>query len=237
MAIVIENIAESEADSSASSLTLTKPSGVVSGDFLMLMVCTSHSSSSTMLNAVTGWTKQFEYGTTTGDTKIGLYTRVSDGTEGASQAVTWVSSAFSVGWYVRLSGVDNSDPIWGIGTHSKVESASSINPTGLYTLSNGALAFNFVVFDGADGLTALYCSTGQGWNGDSSVIPTNQEMRNSSGNSPRVRGAWVTKPMPSGGDTSYVITYNNISDGWTAVQFALNEGEGGGGATRRIFNI
>ena len=85
---VIESWESNNGGSSRSStLTCSKPSGVTSGDLLVLIGYTDDTGNGDEFYTKTGWTKIDESGTGSSDTHIAVYWRIADGTEGSSESL------------------------------------------------------------------------------------------------------------------------------------------------------
>ena len=115
--ITMRGTAQSSASSGATSRSVTKPSGVTSGDVLLAIV--THDGSPDVITA-TGWT---ELGYSSGtDINAGIYYKIAGGSEGASYTFSTVSShaiAASVVAYYNVSG-----------TYPIDDFAYSVNPAG-----------------------------------------------------------------------------------------------------------
>lgn len=115
---VVEATATSAQTTSSTTHTVTLPSGITSGDLLVIFIRAG--GNSVTINTPTGWTLLTSR-SSSGRTSI--FYRVADGTEGATRTITTSSSRFSAHNSYRISGVNTSAPISGGFTGS-----TSINP-------------------------------------------------------------------------------------------------------------
>lgn len=128
---VIRALTENTA-TATNSITMTKPTGAVSGDLLVMNIGSMvDNPTSEFPSSITGWTTQWNAGTSGIDSRTQnvCYTRIADGTEGASESVSISSNVDLAGTYVAIQNVDNASPVNVIGTES------SNNNTFLTTLS------------------------------------------------------------------------------------------------------
>lgn len=226
---VVEGFTTYSVDTTRNDIPLTKPSGVATDDLLMLIVVNEDNVETTAnWDTHSGWTRHFNHGNTSVDTHIAMYTRIADGTEGATETVTFTGGAdYVCGWYLRISGADTTTPIHLVGSPDQSGSnRSSATGPSITTTEDDCLAFGLVVFDGAD--SSPFSVSGTGW---PSSIPTNQDLYTGTAGS-RVSGAWVTKSMGTAGATSAVtITSGNASDQMQGIQWAVLGASGGVTAT------
>lgn len=133
MAITIGNIQSTE-QSSGTTLTITKPTGVVDTDVLVAALSTSDDADTPTPPA--GWTQMAD--ATIGTTRrVTMWYRVvaSAAGEGASYQWTSITSGRTSGMIARYSGVDNATPIdVTASSNSDTNVAASIT-----TVTNGAM--------------------------------------------------------------------------------------------------
>jgi hypothetical protein len=129
VAVVVQSRAESNVTTAGTSHVVTLPSGVVSGDLVILFI--GHAVSCTF-NALTGWTELVD--TAAANAEKIIY-RLCDGTEGAT--VTFTSSASTKAAYLawRISGALNpatqAPELSTVATGtSNVPDATAVTPTG-----------------------------------------------------------------------------------------------------------
>lgn len=137
----------------SSTGTISKPSGIVSGDILVLL---GSANATGAWSAPSGFTDMF--GTT--DTGAACY-RIADGSEAAS--VNYVNGAGSLGAvYLAFSGASTVDVI---GSPNSVSGVSSLAaPSVSTTVANTMLIAMFssdagVTLDAISGMTQVACST------------------------------------------------------------------------------
>ena len=135
-----------------STITLTKPAGLAVGDLSMAVVCTDHDDGPAW-EAKAGWTLLANSGTSDSDTCLGVYYRITDGTEGATEDFDCNATDDLIGWWIRISGVNTADPIH--NTSGDDEGGSSGDQPheiiGHNTTVDDVLAMWMLNFDGADG--------------------------------------------------------------------------------------
>ncbi|MBV1929114.1 MAG: hypothetical protein KUG81_06335 [Gammaproteobacteria bacterium] len=225
---VVETYTEARTENAETTLTQNKPTGVVTGDFLLAFIGNDDSSSADEFAAPTGWTKIQENGSGTPDAHVAAFYRVADGTEGATQDFTSDSSDFLWGYYIRMSSVDTDDPIDATETGIEAGSSSTHTIPELTTVADDCLAFFVLGFDGGDGLS--FGVSGTGWT-------KTDEVQAGAVGSGGASGVFGTKSMATAGATVDVVITPDVTDGAAAFQFSIKGSEGGGGASRRIFNI
>jgi len=195
-----------------SSLTLTKPSGVVSGDLLLLIVGNDDNTNTAQWsNTLSGWTLINEAGTSTSDAHVAAYRRIADGTEGATVSVPAQSSDDYWGYYIRITGVNAVSPINAIGSDVNGGNTASRVISGVTTTVANTLAFFAFSFDGADG--DPFSVTGTGWS-------KSDEIQAGTG-AANAGGTWGTKSQPTAGATGTVTVGSSSSDGSSGFQFAV----------------
>jgi len=168
---VIEVFTTNRTEGTASSLTLSKPVGVVAGELLLILVANENSANGEGFGAITsesGWTQIFNYGSGNVDTYIGAYYKIATGTENETVTVPFIASDDGLGWYIRISGVDATNPIGYV--RSATESTNYyVNMVGDYTYpqTDNPLMIGLASFDGSDGMPLYTSSTG--WVNESSI--------------------------------------------------------------------
>jgi hypothetical protein len=148
-------------------LTIDKPSGVSTGDMVVILVATANSSLTDYVTTPAGFTEVFDITNQTGDSQISAFYKIIDGTEGSqiTVAVTQGSSSSSIGWALHITGAATSSPIDAIGTESATLLSGGFTAP-VTTQTDGALCLNITSYDGADidffGIPAS-TSTSNGW--------------------------------------------------------------------------
>ena len=157
---VIETYYEWISTSAVSAIPLDKPSGVVTGNLLVLIVGNEDSTSTPQfVDDVSGFDLQFEIGDGVSDNHLAVYTRISQGDEAASLTVNTQSADYCYGWYVRISG-PHPTLFWDFNTAGQLQSSAPINVPGADTTLSDCLAFVFAGLDGADGGAGTIAGTG-----------------------------------------------------------------------------
>jgi len=197
--------------SASSSLALTAPSGITAGELLLLIVGNEDSSNTDQFsNNLSGWNFIDDGGDSNADAHIGAFWRVATGSE-SNVTVTAQSSDYWFGWYIRISGVDTSDPIGASNfTQSSANSNSHVIPE-ITTDQNNNLVIYGLSFDGGDGYP--FSVSGTGWSEE------DEQQNNTSGS--YVAGVWGTKNQTSAGATVDVTVGCNASDGAAYFQLAI----------------
>jgi len=128
MAIAMRGTPQTAYHDTGSALSISKPSGVVSGDLIVFAVGTDSAETRT---GPAGFTSKSA--TNVSDQRLQIWYKVADGTEGASFSCG-AGGANSAGFCVAYSGVDNTTPFDvaagtnGSGTGASI-TAASITPT------------------------------------------------------------------------------------------------------------
>lgn len=193
-------------------LTLEKPAGVQIDELLLLICINDDSVPTGFKDKTVGWNFIGDFGDTVSDSHIGLFWKIADGTEGATQDVFAESICNWVAWYVRISGVNVSTPINAVGVPTILDKKVTIDVSGVITDVNDCLALCFGCFDGGDGYP--FTISGTGWN---------KEDECQSAPSPvDASGVWGYKQMSgSQGATGTVTIGASNSDGFAGVQIAI----------------
>jgi len=211
------------------SITLTKPSGVQVGDLLLLIVGSDNSNTGDWQD-ISGWNKIVNYNASSSDAALGIYWRIADGSEGATVAPSQPAGNLDemFGWYIRISGVDQTTPIHVLGTPAYSTSKPfTINQ--VTTTVDDCLVFYAVAHDGGD--AGAFTPTGTSW--------SEVDEEYSGTGSTDACGTWGIKPMigTQGGTGSISMTYTGTADGSSYVQFAVAPSTGEPpGPTPNAFN-
>ena len=175
--------------SPGTDITLTKPSGWAVDDLFLVFV-SSDSDQGPEWNTKTGWTRLVNCGDSSTNTLTGIYYRIADGTEGSTETFTQTNVDDLMGWWIRISGVDTSDPIHAT-TSCQQETTTTPDITGFNTTKDDVLAMWFLTHDGADFRDGGGLASGSGW-------PTDFiDGHTPSGDSTDIGGGWSQKNMAS----------------------------------------
>ena len=206
--------------SPGTDITLTKPSGWAVDDLFLVFV-SSDSDQGPEWNTKTGWTRLVNCGDSSTNTLTGIYYRIADGTEGSTETFTQTNVDDLMGWWIRISGVDTSDPIHAT-TSCQQETTTTPDITGFNTTKDDVLAMWFLTHDGADFRDGGGLASGSGW-------PTDFiDGHTPSGDSTDIGGGWSQKNMASQGATGTVTVDADHSDGNSMVQIGINPVAGSG---------
>ena len=143
---VVQSTATSTTGTNSSTHTITVPSGVVSGDLLIAFIAIENSTSpASQFSGVTdGFTEIRDKSTGgTAGASVGVFFKVSDGTEGANITVTSVDSDRAAHCMYRISGFNSAiDPeiTAGASGNSTSPDPDSLSPAG------GAKDYLYMVF-------------------------------------------------------------------------------------------
>jgi len=207
---------QTEAAVTGASLTLTKPSGVVAGDLLLIIVANDNATDTAQWDDSTlkppGFTLINEAGTSTSDCHCAAFFRIADGSEGSTIDVPAQSSNDYVGFYARITGAHPSSPINVVGADISIGNATTITVGSIFPFDDDTLAVAVVGTDGGD--MVPHAVSGTGWTLQNDVAQ---------GTNNGVSGGWASKNMGAAGATgSCVFDWNgSVSDGASGFQFAI----------------
>lgn len=205
--------AANSAGVTVNTLDVNKPSGVVSGDLLLIIAENDHNSGSTIFDEITGFTKIIEHGDTNSDCLIATYWRVADGTEGSNFTVTTVGLYELLAWCLRISGADETTPIDAFTGYSSPSNSTEITPTSWSSTVADTLIIQVAAFDGADG-DPFTITAGSG-----TIV--DHEASGTTGI--EISGCFAQHDLASSGPVG-VATFDavgGISDGWGYVGMAI----------------
>ncbi len=198
------------------SLTLTKPTGVNAGDLLLILVGNDSNTATQQWDNASlkpsGFTLINTAGSATPDAYVAAFYRVATGAEGATINVPAQASNDFWGYYIRVTGVDTSNPIDVTGADYAVNNLLSHPVTGITTTVDNALAFYLFSADGGDNYP--FTVSGTGW-AEQAEIQAGAGAGNGA-------GTWGTRAMTTAGATGAATVGMTLSDGASAFQFALN---------------
>jgi len=209
------NFTSNTALTTGATITLTKPANIVSGDLLLIIVGNDDNTNTAQWNnstlKPTGFTMINEAGSKSPDAHVAAFYRLADGTEGATVAVPSATNADYWGYYMRITGVDQTNPIDVLGVDYLVNNLASHAVTALTTTVPNTLAFYVLSADGGD--TFPFSVSGTGWI-ESAEIRAGVGATNSA-------GTWGTRAMATAGNTGVATVAMNVIDGASGFQFAL----------------
>jgi hypothetical protein len=188
------------------SATVDKPTGVTSGDTLVIVMFSFNDGS---VSGLTGWTNRTVAGTST--CQMDVFTREADGTEGASETLTQAAGNDVELIYARVTGGDY-DGIT-VADPSRVD-ALSANP-----------AF-YAITTPADDALVLACA---GWRTNQSLVSgpsgyTTEALQESPNGI-----AMFSNVVATEGEETPGATEINNSRWWASTSIAIGPAAGGGG--------
>lgn len=201
--------AVTSAGTAVTSLELTKPSGVVPGDLLIILVGNDY-----YLNVAwplhSGW-DQLKWGASSNrDCGLVIHSRIADGIEPVTEVVNTNGNADTYGWYIRISNVNSGAPINNYGPTLYV-TASQGTILSIDTTVDNCLAFYFLVFDGGDG--SPFSVSGSDW--------AEVDELTSGTTGAGASGCFGMRQVPIAGATENAIVTCSVLDGIVAAQFAV----------------
>ena len=195
-------------------ILLTKPSGVVNGELLLIIIGVTDNLEPAVIDDLTGFTK-YAYQNAADDLGFALFTREADGTEGVSETITISGGGgVIVGWYIRISGANSSNPIDFIGNVSETTASNIIPLNSDNSTVDKCLAFSLVISDGDEGVP--YGTIGSN---DWPTIMRSELARGTVAFG--VSGGWMTKPMPNIGASGTNTINSNTSINNMAMPFGI----------------
>ena len=218
MAIVLQSF-EVYTAISGTSHALTKPTGVTSGDLLIIMITNDSLAAADQFEAVSGWTLYTEAGDATSDSHQAVYYRISDGTEGATTTVTCKVSEYTAGWYCRFDGQAASSPVYGLGSSVNQANGATITVPAMTTSGDNDMAIALASV-GNGNSHPFTIDSGTGW---AATVPTDQSIQEFASSASQA-AVFMTKIVTSAG-TSENIVYDNSQSGYGAIgfQFAIKD--------------
>ena len=129
------------------SLDYAAPSGIVAGDLLVIIAANDYAAAEVaeLTTAETGWTRAGGGGNGTSDIHVAAFWKIAEGGED-NITIDSVHTQRHQGWFLRLSGANNSDPIDGMASTS-IRTTATYDITGLTTSQNKCLIIGFTAFD------------------------------------------------------------------------------------------
>jgi len=213
----IESYASATTGGSAStSITFSSaPSGLTAGDLILILIANERNNDWQYQN-VTGYTR-VTLASNANDIQLGIYYRIAtgDANDGfPNLSVTYASSnEFAVGWALRISGVDTTNPIPIFGTYQTGIGSSNQTVPSITTTTDNNLVIMFVGLDGSD-VDPITITSGTGWT--SGAYAEDDAGDQTLG----VYGEWYTKEMSTAGATG-TVSMSHGNDGWAGLQFAI----------------
>lgn len=209
---VLESYSSFASTVEQTDIVLSKPSGVVSGNFLVMLVGNEDQTSTAQFSAHTGWTQGSSVGSPTSDVHGSWYWRVANGSEASTETVVAQSADYCAGFYLRFSGAASAVE----GSSVQRSNAFTHIANSFTTTINNTLAIAFCSFDGAD--TADLETSGTGW--PSGTITAGQYVETGGVNNGLGFG-FVTKTVATAGASEDCTFTASVSDGATLFQIGI----------------
>jgi len=215
MALPVIESYSSNTQTGSSSLTITKPANVASGDLLILIVGSDDSTNTQQYDTFSEggreWTLIREHGDAACDCHIAAFYRISDGAEGVSVTIPAQSSDDQFGWYLRITGARNvGSPIHKYGQVGTTN-GSTHTFNSLETVFKECLVIAVFGYDGGDSGTISV--SGTDWE--------KQDELHAGTGSANASGAWAIKEMTDPGESETVTFSPSVNDGGCGFQFAI----------------
>jgi hypothetical protein len=220
---VIESWSKNNGGTTASAtLTFSEPAGVQSGDLLVIIVMNEDATSTPQFsdNKV-GWNFVDTSGNAVSDAHVGVFWRIADETENSIQSVSATSSDQWMGFYLRISGADDTTPI---NAYNFVQSTSNQDPhviPVITTTVDDCLVLYGLSFDGGDAYP--FSVSGTGWS------EIDEDQTSTSGNN-AVSGCFGSKNLTSQGSSGIATVDCSTSDGAAYFQLAIAPSGGASGS-------
>ena len=201
--------------SSSYALNCNKPSGVEIGDLLVL-ICANDSIYFNEFQVTAGWTRIGQNATNM-DCCVATYYRIADGTEGVSQSVQANNRRFWCMFYIRISGVNQDDPINAVSAFAVQRNSSNFAIPQLTTDKDNCLIIYGNSFDGGDGYP--FGIAGNGYvEKDETLSHVSTSGSSACWGSSFLTAAGITDPAAR--------IYCSTADGTAYFQFAVNSPDG-----------
>lgn len=230
MAIAFRSAANAGTTAAGTSLTITKPSGVASGDVLVAFIECGRESVRGVQSGPAGWSNPEGYNDEV-DVLLNLqvWVKVATGSEPASYTWTNTGGGAWAGTIIAKTGVSNGGPIGATDSHFEDTLDTAFTNSGLTTTApNSVVLYGYGVSEGASPtrvpMTAHASTTKRG-EANSTTTGTGMGVMVASEARPSA-GATGARNATSAGANS-----RNV---WVAVELIEDTGGGGGGSGTAI---
>lgn len=202
--------------SASTTITFSSaPSGLTAGDLILILIANERNNNWLFQNE-TGYTR-VTLASNANDVQLGIYYRIAtgDSNDGFPNLTIQhcTSNEFAVGWALRISGVDTSNPIPIFGTYQTGIGSSNQTVPSITTTTDDNLVLMFVGLDGSD-VDPITITSGTGWtSGDYAQDDAGDQTVG-------VYGEWYTKEMATAGATG-TVSMSHGNDGWAGLQLAI----------------
>lgn len=198
--------------SSSSTINVTYPTGITSGDLIVLYAASDSVDGSNNFTTPAGFTLHLSSGDATSDSVINIYSKTADGTETGTLGIA-AASASNVDravYLMRLTDGANGVSMGVIGTAATPTLASSIVIPSITTTADYSLLLAMVSFDGADATT---------WSFTNSYV---LEGAAAVGGTGGIGSAFASKALATAGASGTTTASQTISDGIGGVQISVH---------------
>ena len=195
------------------SFEMTKPIEIIAGELLVMIVASDNNQAGIYFEPIANWTKLGESGNELADCHIAFYYRIANGST-ADIIVTGTTTANMLGWIIRFSGVDTSDPIEDSNFAASI--ALGTNPQVIpevTTFHDNCLVLYGLSFDSGDGYPM------------SVVSPFIEIADRTNTGTPVIDYCSATigyRNLPNAGPSGNALVYTNVMDGASFFQVAIN---------------
>jgi len=203
----VNNYIEGFEDSTANTATITLPSGIKSGDLIVIIASNDSAQNGERLS-IAGFTKEIEAGGASQDAHVAFFWKTATG--GETTATLSHDTNFAA-WVAMRIPLANASPI--NGTSTSWAGGSSIGVLGVTTTVDNCLVFTAFAGDGAD--TDPISITGTGWSAAGQL--SSPEGDSASG----VGFAWGFKTVASAGSAENSTGTLTGFDGISGIQVAI----------------
>jgi len=209
---------------SSTNVSIDIPTGVTSGDLLVVVVGNNGANTSPNWNTLSGFSQVQNIGSNNDDTKMALYLRKATGAESTTLTVETAdtSARRNYGWYMRISGA--STALNAIGSTDQ-DGGTSQFQAGITTTVSDCLVFTAFAYDGGDAGTVSPSWTGWSSSTDLFSIVT-------AGTGALDAEGWiVAQPVASTGTLANCLVTYAVGDGGSHMMFAVAPSTGLGAAS------
>ena len=195
------------------SFEMVKPIQTIAGELLVMIVASDNDQAGIYFEPVANWTKLGESGNALADCHIAFYYSIANGVE-ANVIVNGTTVSNMLGWIIRFSGADTSDPIEDSNFAASV--ALGTNPQVIpevTTLRDNCLVLYGLSFDGGDGYPMSVISP---------FIEIADRTNTGTPVSAYCSATIGYRNLPNAGPSGNALVYTNVMDGASFFQVAIN---------------
>lgn len=224
MAVTVADVTTNHVQSGG-TIVATRPAGFTAASLALVIVGSDSNSNVDPPFAIDGggWTEIFALNAgTSAERKLTAWVKPNPGD--ATNTITLGASKATALIYYRLEDADLVNSVDAVGLLEFGVTNGGANLTvvdTVTTVTDAALAFTALVFDGADGSWSFGAAAigANGWGDLDAVV--------SDGGGAGASIVVCRKAMPTAGDAGQVELDPPVNDGWTAIQFAIRPAAGG----------